>query len=531
MPRGKSIDKEIKNYYEMFKDFKSDDKGELKDVYNYTNNIIEKYLKGNQELICKLCKITNIKQEDLKDMILKDAWYHIYENIYYLDIRYNIDKDIKKEKYNKEYGLKSEKESDVISLKDYMRSKKYKDKQKRRFKERIAYAQQLIEYDNCEYMYYDIPKTSSVYPDYYSVYNEENGKNYLCKQYSDIIDFFYEDKVTKGNIKYRLKNYTIWDIDKSWLPAIKDFYGAIRKGKNNLFQFQLLERLFKFKSFLYIYYNFYNDENVYDVIQYVQPFTVFGYSGCMQYILANNKTLVENDSIKECANILFSGISNTIKNVIGKIVTDIWKLKTNKEKRNLIRTLMKEVKKQENLLDEFQKFYDYDYNSFEAEKVSNENFELYKDILFSYDLYKRVYTFAYELSENKEPEENLFEDDEDDNGDDADKEYLNNVYKGKIAEFFASIEPDGCNGDEENDHDENYEEDEDGGDKEDEDEHVLMYDISNNIEDPIYDFDFSKLLSLITEKQYNEFLQDDEKENNKDEDDDDDDDEDEHYII
>ena len=352
---------------------------------------------------------------------------------------------------------------------------------------------------------------------------EENGKNYLCKQYSDIIDFFYEDKVTKGNIKYRLKNYTIWDIDKSWLPAIKDFYGAIRKGKNNLFQFQLLERLFKFKTFLYIYYNFYNDENVYDVIQYVQPFTVFGYSGCMQYILANNKTLVENDSIKECANILFSGISNTVKNVIGKIVTDIWKLKTNKEKRNLIRTLMKEVKKQENLLDEFQKFYDYDYNSFETEKVSNENFELYKDILFSYDLYKRVYTFAYELSENKEPEENLFEDDEDDNGDDADKEYLNNVYKGKIAEFFASIEPDGCNGDEENDHDENYEEDEDGGDKEDEDEHVLMYDISNNIEDPIYDFDFSKLLSLITEKQYNEFLRDDEKENNKDEDDDDED--------
>ena len=259
------------------------------------------------------------------------------------------------------------------------------------------------------------------------------------------------------------------------------------------------------------------------MIQYVQPFTVFGYSGCMQYILANNKTLVENDSIKECANILFSGISNTVKNVIGKIVTDIWKLKTNKEKRNLIRTLMKEVKKQENLLDEFQKFYDYDYNSFETEKVSNENFELYKDILFSYDLYKRVYTFAYELSENKEPEENLFEDDEDDNGDDADKEYLNNVYKGKIAEFFASIEPDGCNGDEENDHDENYEEDEDGGDKEDEDEHVLMYDISNNIEDPIYDFDFSKLLSLITEKQYNEFLRDDEKENNKDEDDDDED--------
>ena len=118
-----------------------------------------------------------------------------------------------------------------------MRSKKYKDKQKRRFKERIAYAQQLIEYDNCEYMYYDIPKTSSVYPDYYSVYNEENGKNYLCKQYSDIIDFFYEDKVTKGNIKYRLKNYTIWDIDKSWLPAIKDFYGAIRKGKIIFFNF------------------------------------------------------------------------------------------------------------------------------------------------------------------------------------------------------------------------------------------------------------------------------------------------------
>ena len=50
-----------------------------------------------------------------------------------------------------------------------------------------------------------------------------------------------------------------------------------------------------------------------------------------------------------------------------------------------------------------------------------------------------------------------------------------------------------------------------------------MYDISNDIEDPIYDFDFSKLLSLITEKQYNEFLRDDEKENNKDEDDDDED--------
>ena len=144
-----------------------------------------------------------------------------------------------------------------------------------------------------------------------------------------------------------------------------------------------------------------------------------------------------------------------------------------------------------------------------------------------------IKTFAYELSENKEPEENLFEDDEDDNGDDADKEYLNNVYKGKIAEFFASIEPDGCNGDDENEHDENEHDEnhgkDDGGDEE--DEHVLMYDISNDIEDPIYDFDFSKLLSLITEKQYNEFLRDDEKENNKDEDDDDDDDEDEPDII
>lgn len=86
-------------------------------------------------------------------------------------------------------------------------------------------------------MYYDIPKTSSVYPDYYSVYNEENGKNYLCKQYSDIIDFFYEDKVTKGNIKYRLKNYTIWDIDKSWLPAIKVSMGQSEKEKIIFFNF------------------------------------------------------------------------------------------------------------------------------------------------------------------------------------------------------------------------------------------------------------------------------------------------------
>ena len=38
--------------------------------------------------------VTNCSKNDLVDMILKDAWYHIYENVYFLDVRYNINNDV-----------------------------------------------------------------------------------------------------------------------------------------------------------------------------------------------------------------------------------------------------------------------------------------------------------------------------------------------------------------------------------------------------------------------------------------------------
>ena len=60
------------------------------------------------------------------DMILKDAWYHIYENVYFLDVRYNINNDVETIKYNHNIGADSDNESiDVISLKDHLQAKGY----------------------------------------------------------------------------------------------------------------------------------------------------------------------------------------------------------------------------------------------------------------------------------------------------------------------------------------------------------------------------------------------------------------------
>ena len=58
-----------------------------------------------------------------------------YENIYFLDVRYNVDDDIKTLKHNKKIGEEQE-EFDIIPLRDYLKSKRYDNKQKRRFRER-----------------------------------------------------------------------------------------------------------------------------------------------------------------------------------------------------------------------------------------------------------------------------------------------------------------------------------------------------------------------------------------------------------
>ena len=61
--------------------------------------------------------------------------YHIYENICFLDVRYNVDDDVKTLKHNKKIGEEQE-EFDIIPLRDYLKSKRYDNKQKRRFRDR-----------------------------------------------------------------------------------------------------------------------------------------------------------------------------------------------------------------------------------------------------------------------------------------------------------------------------------------------------------------------------------------------------------
>ena len=88
-------------------------KRKIDNVYSYTEYLVDGYIEDYKKLIDEICEVTHSEKDKLKYMIFKDVLYHIYENIYFLDVRYNVDDDIKTLKHNKKIGEEQE-EFDII---------------------------------------------------------------------------------------------------------------------------------------------------------------------------------------------------------------------------------------------------------------------------------------------------------------------------------------------------------------------------------------------------------------------------------
>ena len=89
-------------------------------MYSYTEYLVDDYIKKNNELITEICEVTHSEKDKLKYMIFKDVLYHIYENICFLDVRYNVDDDVKTLKHNKKIG----EEQEEFDIKDMIINKK-----------------------------------------------------------------------------------------------------------------------------------------------------------------------------------------------------------------------------------------------------------------------------------------------------------------------------------------------------------------------------------------------------------------------
>lgn len=491
MSRGISIDKEIKEYYYFFKDFKCEDKNKLDDVYSYTKGIVNKYLTEHEEILLDILEITHLKKNDVADMIFMDAWYHIYENICFLDLRYNIDEDIKTIKCNHEAGADSDNDFiDIISLKDYLKAKGYDSNQKRCYKDRISSSGKYMDYmDN-----YKIPKTCSVYTDYHSAYSETNQKYYLCKKYTDIADFFYAKKINKTDIKAKIKNYTIWDIDTEWLPVIAELYTSIQKGNQDIFQFQLVERLFKFRTLLHIYNNFSKEDYLEDMLFDVQPFTVFGYSVCMFFFMGKYNMIRQHDNEEEYAEFFFNGISYTIRMVLGKVLTTIWGTKTNEKKQQFIRNVKNECSEKQDSKSMLRCFNGYNYDIVDKIKNPEEFMNLYFCFLFN-DKFTNSPNHRRTEEEILSFKKYIEKDDIDDSSNEDESElYKINLatYNNNIEGFFYSIdvEPN-------NDSDDESEESQDW---------IELRDSNDEEYEMCYDFGFSDLLYLVAGKKYKDFF-------------------------
>jgi len=86
MPAGKCIDKNIKRFYKRLKKVKLKNKRKIDNVYSYTEYLVDGYIEDYKKLIDEICEVTHSEKDKLKYMIFKDVLYHIYENIYFLDI-------------------------------------------------------------------------------------------------------------------------------------------------------------------------------------------------------------------------------------------------------------------------------------------------------------------------------------------------------------------------------------------------------------------------------------------------------------
>ena len=415
MGREKSIDRYIKEYYVRFKERKCEDNDKLDDVNSYTEKIVHCYLNKNEEIVSEITDILKINTAEIFNMIIEDAWYHIYENIYFLDIRYNLDQDIDKIKKNSDLGLDKQNAAiDVISLTNYLKEKGYDNERKRRFRYKLK---QSWDYENYNYKLFNFPRLSGVFTDYFLIDNEceKNGKKkeeiYFIKSYSDIIDFVFRDKITKNSIAEKMRKYLIWEMDFDWLPVISNLYDSIKNGKNNIFEFQLVERLFKFRTFLEIYDKFIKTKHLDQMLFYLHPFTSFGYSRCMLFLMDKYEILFTKEKDENFAEFFFNAIAYTIDKVVLKVLTTIWKKRTNAEKQNFIRKLKNNCKSIEethsNMLEYFK--YNYDISHLKNNKLAKIK-SLYKPILFNTNFIDINYKAAYSLGEDDTNESGAFSD-------------------------------------------------------------------------------------------------------------------------
>lgn len=490
MGRSGSIDKDIKDIYGFLRKYKRDDKEKLDDVYTYTRKTVKKYLSENKEIMSKVSDTLGVGEDTIADKIFLDAWYHIYENICFLDIRYNVGRDAKAIKENKECDAEEDnKDIGIIALKDYVKSQGYRLNDFA-YKTENIYDFQIYTINYRTNNKYRIQKTCEIYYTYCVVlnYNDECNRNkkdktriYLDKNYIDIFKFIHEGRANEGRKKQEIRKYNIWDIDERWLPSISELYITIQKGNNNLFQYQLAERMFKFRTLMDLYNKFYKDEDLGEMMLYVQPFTYFGYSTCMGLITDKYKNFHNRKNKKRCCELLFNGISYTIRNVLSKVLNTVYDKKTNTEKEEVIRQIRRECEQKEELLDSYNKFFkDYDYNVKNINKVSTEKIiELYRKILFNLRLHKyidigvqtRMDTYFKHMDEDLD---DYSEEDEEIGTYDA-----YGIYKYEIEKYFKSI-------------------------------YVYPYEEEYNKKNEIiykkyYKFEFEDMLKLISKYQYKKF--------------------------
>lgn len=486
MGLSESIDRKVKEYYCEFLDSKCNDNEELVDVYLYTKSKVSEYISQNQEKFDNFVEKAHTTKRIISNMILQDVWYHIYENICFLDIRYNIDQDIENININKAINaLEKNDKIGIISLKDFLNNQCFDKNHKRRYEYSIRNESQ--EYQGK----YHIPRTCSVYVNYYSAESALYQKRYLCREYVDIIHFLHNDSINKNDIKADIKSYSIWDIDEDWITEISKFYKTIKAGKNNLLQYQLVERLFKFRTFLNIYESFYKKPYLKDMLMHAQPFTLFGYSFCMNFFMKNYKVLQTNACQREVAELLFNGIVFTINSVINKILTTIWKKKTNAEKQKWIRDIKVKISISNTegykLLSEHKKiFSDFDYDILNKVRNITPVANYYLLILFNSKFIN--YKSVEDIIPDFEEIDNVSDCDEEYEQDIAKTKYSDNFYdnldkyNGNIKAFFDSIY---VEADEE--------------------------DTANNewytLDSVSYDFNFLDLLFLITKCEYKDFFE------------------------
>lgn len=489
MRRGKSIDKGIKNiYYLNFERKDVYDKLEDTNVYQYAQGKVKEYLEKQYQNIQESLKID---KEKIEEMILRDAWYHIYENICLLDAYYNAHdnaKSIKKEKeYDDDFDVEN---AGLISLKDYV-GKNVEKNQQRKYKDKIKKGTDFINYSGR----YRIPKTCNVFFEYYSTMDELKGKHYLRTDYLDIVKYLYDGNFKKTDIRSKIRRYEIWDIDKTWIPEISKLYTQIQNGKNKIFEYQLAERMFKFRTALDIY----NTSNSGDMIYYIQPFTVFGYSLCMHFIMDNYDKLSESDEkLNILSALFFNAISYTIKNTIETILNNVWHSYTNKDKCSMISIIKSNADENKDALNDhinfFSKYGCYDlYSSSEPdEKFMN----IYIALLFNNKFINTSnickFDGKFHKYDDEDCEENLYYDEDCDEYWIEDEEpYTDDLYKEShenrrnISGFYNSI----------------YVE----GDNDNEKDFCELYDAYEEFH-IYYDFDFSDMLYLATDVEYEEFF-------------------------